>query len=540
MLRAASILGETFWRAAVEQILQAWGLGDSGRQALSELVEAELVAESETSRFAGDEQYAFRHALVCEVASGLVSEADRRSGHAVAGTWLEAAGETDGIVLARHAVEAGDRPRALEFYTRAAEHSLELYDFDEALTRATLGMECGAEGTALGLLEAVRCAAFFSKGRWMDAAEVGLRALALLPQGGIYWCLTAERLMQVLPNVGAFEENERLAGEIRSIRPVAGARAPYLRALCAQLLGYAISAEHARGKACIALIDELVQVEVEPDPVARGYAQLWRGAYATIASDDFENALVNAERAVRDLETSQVVYRLSLAQIVRGFSLWGLGRLEESERAVREAKAIAQRVHDSYHVGLADWYLGLTLCESDDEARLAEADRCALTMVELDVSPIFEPTARIIRAHVAVARKDWVRAETDGRHVRQTLTGILPYSLMASAALMDSLVAQGRGAEAAVVAREDLAALAALEGPIFSEIQFRVSAAEALFAGGEQALAESTVRQALRQLERRASHIADASQRRTYLDGLRHARRARALERRWLEPARGA
>jgi len=125
----------------------------------------------------------------------------------------------------------------------------------EALLRATRGIECGAVGQDLGSLEYMQSAAFFSMGRWTDCAEVGLKALQLLPRGGAYWCRTVENLMQVLPNVGAFESCEDLARELRAVTPAADARPAYLRALCTQLLGYAISGSHERGDACLALID---------------------------------------------------------------------------------------------------------------------------------------------------------------------------------------------------------------------------------------------------------------------------------------------
>jgi hypothetical protein len=47
-------------------------------------------------------------------------------------------------------------------------------------------------------------------------------------------------------------------------------------------------------------------------------------------------------------------------------------------------------------------------------------------VVALSVSPIFEPTAQIICARVAIAKKEWARAETDGRHARKTWSACRP------------------------------------------------------------------------------------------------------------------
>ncbi|HWA77079.1 MAG TPA: protein kinase [Polyangiaceae bacterium] len=536
VLRAASILGETFWRGGVASIGKAWGSEEPPDAWLAQLVETEIVAELRSSRFPGDVEYAFRHALVCDAANGLLTDEDRRAGHVAAGKWLEAVGETDHIVYARHAMEAGDRARALVCYTFAAERSLELYDFVQALERATRGLECGAEGEELGRLEFVQSAAYYSLGRWTDAADVGLSALERLSPGSRYWCSTVEQLMQVLPNVAAFESYEAIAERLRTTKPTPDAEPAYLRALCTQILGYGITGSHERGAACLRLISELVDIDTEPDIVARGYARLWRAAYDNIVGDDGPATLALAERAVADLEESQILYRLSLAEVIRGFCLWGLGEFEQSERAVRRGGTIAAQIHDSYHVCLADWYLGLTLSELDDPEKLEEADQCALTMVQRNVSPMFEPTARIIRARVAFAKQDWQRAESDGRHVRRSMPTLLPYTLMATPPLVYALIRQGRAEEAAHVAHEDLAALNKLQGPVCSEVAFLVAAAEAFFENGESAPAERTLRQALTRIDARAAKMSEPLTKETYLSRRSENRRARELAAERLRP----
>src|SRR6185503_5281148 len=133
VLRAASIIGETFWRNGVQRICEAWGGVEDADRLLVELVQAELIARARSSRFPSDIEYAFRHALVGDAAYALSTETDKKTGHLAAGRWMESIGETDGIVLARHAEQSGDRERAIAFYVRAAEQSLGQYDFGEAL-----------------------------------------------------------------------------------------------------------------------------------------------------------------------------------------------------------------------------------------------------------------------------------------------------------------------------------------------------------------------------------------------------------------------
>ena len=116
-----------------------------------------------------------------------------------------------------------------------------------------------------------------------------------------------------------------------------------------------------------------------------------------------------------------------------------------------------------------------------------------------------------------------------------------PYGLMASAHLMTALVRQRRGEEAAVVAREDLAWLGRIGGPVCAEVMCRVAAADALFSGGDRGAAESALRGALHQIEERAAAMTDTAVKEAYLTGREENRRAAELARAWRldEPSPG-
>jgi tetratricopeptide (TPR) repeat protein len=85
-LRAASVFGETFWVGGVCGLL---GEGEeSVREILPWLAERELVVRHVESRFAGDDEYAFRHALLREGAYATLVAKDRALGHRLAARWL--------------------------------------------------------------------------------------------------------------------------------------------------------------------------------------------------------------------------------------------------------------------------------------------------------------------------------------------------------------------------------------------------------------------------------------------------------------------
>src|SRR5262249_3136602 len=86
VLRAASLYGEVFWSGAVVALL-----GDLGRKhatdGIARLCEQEVLVRRPDSRFSGEEELAFRHALLREGAYAMLTETDRCLGHRLAGHW---------------------------------------------------------------------------------------------------------------------------------------------------------------------------------------------------------------------------------------------------------------------------------------------------------------------------------------------------------------------------------------------------------------------------------------------------------------------
>ncbi|MDI1443801.1 serine/threonine-protein kinase [Polyangium sp. 6x1] len=117
-LRAASIFGDVFWSGGLSALLgHTRTTTESGR--LRVLVDRGFVVPHADSRFPGEQELAFRHTLVREAAYGMLTEADRALGHALAAAWLEQKGERD-VVLAEHFSRAGDHARAALHAERAA------------------------------------------------------------------------------------------------------------------------------------------------------------------------------------------------------------------------------------------------------------------------------------------------------------------------------------------------------------------------------------------------------------------------------------
>ncbi|WP_437737701.1 serine/threonine-protein kinase [Sorangium sp. So ce1335] len=212
VLRAASVFGDRFSKRGVAALLggeerladvEAW---------LSALTERELVAPIGPSAGLGDAaDHVFRHTLVREAAYSMLTERDRALGHRLAGAWLERGASVDPRVVAEHFRRGGEPDRAVRWYRRAAEQSLEANDLRAAIERASCGEACGAAGEDLGALRLVAAEANIWEGDLAAAEELGASAAALLPAGSPGWFRAVTQVAAAAGKLGAVDRVARWA-----------------------------------------------------------------------------------------------------------------------------------------------------------------------------------------------------------------------------------------------------------------------------------------------------------------------------------------
>ena len=143
VLERAAVIGRTFWDTAVAAIhgtepapeLQG---GEAVHSALSSLRRKELVFSHQPSAFASAEEFIFKHTILREVTYERVLKAKRKLYHRMAAEWLiqqsgERIDEYLGLI-AQHYELAGHTAHAVEFLERAAEKSMRLSAYREALS----------------------------------------------------------------------------------------------------------------------------------------------------------------------------------------------------------------------------------------------------------------------------------------------------------------------------------------------------------------------------------------------------------------------
>jgi len=123
LLLDAAVIGKVFWKDALRAVDP--DTADLER-VLGELEARDLVRREPTSIFEGQQQFAFTHVLIRDIAYDLLARADRERRHALVAEFFErstgSSGEAIGA-LARHWRDAGEFDRAVEQLVRAAEQA---------------------------------------------------------------------------------------------------------------------------------------------------------------------------------------------------------------------------------------------------------------------------------------------------------------------------------------------------------------------------------------------------------------------------------
>ena len=141
----ASVVGDFFWLGSLE------ALGGNGSLAgtLQSLERRDLLRLSPSSRIAGDQELAFKHGLIREVAYATLPKAVRRERHGVVARFMEnAAGDPAAYaaILAHHWREAGDSASAADYLLIAAQQAGLGWAHHEAVDLCNQALELIPEG----------------------------------------------------------------------------------------------------------------------------------------------------------------------------------------------------------------------------------------------------------------------------------------------------------------------------------------------------------------------------------------------------------
>ncbi|AUX22476.1 protein kinase [Sorangium cellulosum] len=535
LLRAASVFGEVCWAGGVAALLGGGARRGGVMAGLAALVEREILVRRCESRFPGEEELAFRHALLREGAYAMLTEGDRTLGHRLAGEWLEARGEQDARALAEHFEKGGSEPAAARHSLRAAQQASWGGNAVEAVLLARRGLSLKAPD------------------------ELRIRLLGAL-------CEMAIWQLDIAPSL------RREAGELMRAAPRGSA--PWSQGVAARIAGAAVA---GNAEEILAVAGELEDVRVAPDAA---YPMTVALTLATITLDmmgrspDWEALHAKLTAIARAAGSRSEIVRCfdCMAQVAREQQRGdAAGMLEHAKKGLALARQCGHRGMESVGsmiVALCLWCLGAAdeaermlqaLPMADAELTLVSTHRpFILAWLRADRGEIDE--ARVLSAHLATSGRDrgvpldegrgrWVLAEVLRRagaleQAEREIEGALellsrscitdvPGVLATKAALK---LAQGKPVEALAAAEDGLARQAVnghdhfFRGGAF----LRLVHVESLVATGRHDRARAALADARARLVAIAARITDPARRTSFFEGVPENRRILRLARAWL------
>ena len=516
LLRAASVLGSTFWRGGVEALLGAAPKSPEIVSWLGELVEREVFVRREHGRFAGDDEHAFRHAIVREAAYAMLTDEDKVLGHRLAAEWLVKAGERDAAVLARHFELGEESLRAASYYLRAAEQALEGNDLEAALTSVERGLACGPSSESRGLFHLIAAEAYRFKGEPSREQVAALEAMGLLPQGDTRWCIAAGQAAIASGKLGDRERLESVAREL--IRLGAEARSSGRMVVAAARASIPLILAGLRDPAeqLLAHVNRHGDAIAWSDPGVAAWIHLARGTHAAEVGEP-RAALTHMEQAAERFEEAGDV-RGACAQCANiGWTGLEVGEGARAETALREGIDKANALGLAHVVANARIYLGLALARRGAHEGAAELIAEAVKNFEARHNQRMEAVARRALAEAFFLRGDLASAASEAERAVEIAREMPPIRAYSLATLADVRRAQGRIDEALVRATEASALLEAQGQIVQGEASVRAALVDALTAAGHDEEAARASESARAWLHSRAGRVPEGPARDRYL-----------------------
>jgi tetratricopeptide (TPR) repeat protein len=507
-LRAASVFGDVFWRGGVAAV------AGEAASILDDLCVKELISARRTTRFAGEEEYVFRHAFVRNAAYGLLTNADRELAHRLAAHWLGGMDDRDAMTLAEHLERGGEASSAIAHYRRAASQALDGNDFPTALTAVARGVTCGATGEDLGALLYVRATAHRWAGRFAEAEEPCRQALVELPRRTDLW-YRAAGLYQTIGEGRTTEMLEPLYEEVRAL-------APDEKPSPEQALAWAYAAtelfylgDYGLANLLLAAAERFRAFDQHPLVAARIHRAL---AARAVASGDPADAGIGYSRAMMWFRRAGDFRNSTLDEMNGGEQQALVGKHEVAIGALEHARTEAERLGLPYNLASTIETLAFASLVSGDLARARSLAMEALRSFEQIGQQRMLAWCRLVLAMASLDLGDLDHAHAQALAVESSLP---PQEAVRLAVL--SMISRKRGdvTGAVSLARRAMEIVESLGHLERMDAAVRLAYVDALAASGDTSGARTSLTSARAHLIACADRIRDEKTRRTFLENVR-------------------
>jgi tetratricopeptide (TPR) repeat protein len=332
VLRAASIFGDVAWERGIAALL-----GDQVEDLatwIDALAAAEILVRGRSSRFAGEREISFRHALLREATYATLTSSDRALGHTLAAEWLENVGEREALVVAEHYERGGAVQRALPWIARAARAALEADHLDAAIALGERGLNEGAEGALRAELLHVVIHAHGWRSRFRVALGYAREALTLVTPGTAEWYDAVGATVFAGVNLGdpsVVAEVVPLLLEAEGDPPPIGS---FAFATVLLVIGLSVVGQRALAEMFLARMDRAA-ARATPEPAFVGWAAIARLHELVQEKMDLGGALSEGKRAMAAFESIGDGVGTSTARYFMAFAEFESGLYERARESYR-------------------------------------------------------------------------------------------------------------------------------------------------------------------------------------------------------------
>lgn len=532
VLRAASVFGQIAWRGGIRELvgLEVEALGS----ALERLVADEWLLARDRSHLPREQEYAFRHALVCDAAYATLTDHDRELGHRLAGQWLEQAGVPEAIVLAEHFRRGDDPAKATAWFASAADQAFERQEFEVVLEIVERSLEHAPSGEARGRLLLRRAEVCAISGQHHEAAASARAALAELPPNTSRWYGAAGEAALASGRAGETAHVHEIVDALMTgIRPSVGEVINFVGLVRAALP----LAAAGQTDAAVRLMDEIIRVTatmIDEEPEALG-PMLSARALRGLVTGDLATAYRDMEGAATMFERAKSVRNAIEHWMGAGFFALELGQLEAGEAILRRVISNSSALRLEHVCAAARHNLG---------RRIGEAGRVEEGLeLELEALASFERHANRRMMGLTHCHLAWIllragRTPQATVHAAQALEQLEGYPASRAIALATraQIRLHDRDFDGALPdAREAIEGLESLGQLQEGESLIRLTWAEALIAAGRTDEVPAAVTTAHGRLHARALNIEDEALRASFLERVPENARIERSAREWLE-----
>ncbi len=457
VLRAATVFGEVFWLGGVEALLEGMELAARAAICLKSLVAREILVPTASSRYPGERELAFRHALLRDGAYALLAEPDRAAAHSRAADWLEEMGEDDAVLLAEHN-EQGRRPeRAALHRLTAAARALAANDLRGAIThaeRATPASEDDERWTRRAHLLNEACwLAGDSDRATASAAEL----LARSPVGSEPWC-NAIGVQMMLDLESGSVDRLHATIEVFMGAPIANQRSEWIARVYATM-ALSLSVIGMRGPTAyfLELAEKTAEVD-PPDPTTQWFLCTARAQWAFFIEGDL---LATASAHHQALSWGEQSGRRQFNAFNDGLLSWVYIMLGLQDRADEHAR----RAMESSHAGGLAGLMGQVTLSWLATARGATEEAIAFAKGACEAAPsdaYMAGMAKVAWGYALSVADRWGEVEPLTSEAARLLAGTPSLYALAQVQQCDLRRVQGHPAEAL----RDLAPVLTSEGAL--------------------------------------------------------------------------